>query len=57
MANEKKRGLGKGISSLMSGFDFDTQTDDIITKTIKDERKLWLKMKQLGYECRYQKAA
>lgn len=23
----------------MSGFDFDTQTDDIITKTIKDERK------------------
>ena len=39
MANEKKRGLGKGISSLMSGVDFDTQTDDIITKTIKDERK------------------
>ena len=39
MANEKKRGLGKGISSLMSGFDFDTQTDDIITNTIKDERK------------------
>ena len=39
MANEKKRGLGKGISSLMSGFDFDTQTDDIITKTTKDERK------------------
>ena len=39
VANEKKRGLGKGISSLMSGFDFDTQTDDIITKTIKDERK------------------
>ena len=39
MANEKKRGLGKGISSLMSGFDFDSQTDDIITKTIKDERK------------------
>ena len=39
MANDKKRGLGKGISSLMSGFDFDTQTDDIITKTIKDERK------------------
>ena len=39
MANEKKRGWGKGISSLMSGFDFDSQTDDIITKTIKDERK------------------
>ena len=39
MANEKKRGLGKGISPLMSGFDFDSQTDDIITKTIKDERK------------------
>ena len=39
MANEKKRGLGKGISSLMSGFDFDSQTDDIITKTIKEERK------------------
>lgn len=39
MANEKKRGLGKGISSLMSGFDFDSQTDDIITKTIKDDKK------------------
>ena len=39
MANEKKRGLGKGISSLMPGFDFASQTDDIITKTIKDERK------------------
>ena len=47
MANEKKRGLGKGISSLMSGFDFDTQTDDIITKTIKDERKEKMTVVQL----------
>ena len=47
MANEKKRGLGKGISSLMSGFDFDTQTDDIITKTIKDERKDKMNVVQL----------
>ncbi len=43
MANEKKRGLGKGISSLMSGFDFDTQTDDIITKTIKDYEEIYPK--------------
>ena len=48
MANEKKRGLGKGISSLMSGFDFDTQTDDIITKTIKDERKEKMTVVQLA---------
>ena len=47
MANEKKRGLGKGISALMSGFDFDTQTDDIITKTIKDERKEKMTVVQL----------
>ena len=47
MANEKKRGLGKGISSLISGFDFDTQTDDIITKTIKDERKEKMTVVQL----------
>lgn len=39
MANSK-RGLGKGISALMSGFDFDSQTEEIITKTIaKDENK------------------
>jgi len=39
VSNEKKRGLGKGISSLMSGFDFDSQTEDILTKTIKDDVK------------------
>lgn len=37
MATDKKRGLGKGIGSLMSGFDFDTQTEDILTKTLKEE--------------------
>ena len=47
MANEKKRGLGKGISSLMSGFDFDTQTDDIIPSTLKDERKEKMTVVQL----------
>ena len=47
MANEKKRGLGKGISSLMSGFDFDTQTDDIITNTKKNERKEKMTVVQL----------
>ena len=31
----------------MSGFDFDTQTDDIITKTIKDERKEKMTVVQL----------
>lgn len=36
MAKEKKRGLGKGIESLMSGFDFDSQTEDILNKTIKE---------------------
>ncbi len=39
MASEKKRGLGKGIGSLMSGFDFDSQTEDILTKTINEETK------------------
>ena len=39
MASDKKRGLGKGIGSLMSGFDFDTQTEDILTKTINEEAK------------------
>ena len=39
MSNEKKRGLGKGISSLMSGFDFDAQTENILTKTVKEEIK------------------
>ncbi len=38
MATDKKRGLGKGIGSLMSGFDFDTQTEDILTKTLKEEK-------------------
>ena len=39
MASERKRGLGKGIGSLMSGFDFDTQTEDILTKTINEEAR------------------
>lgn len=47
MVSDKKRGLGKGISSLMSGFDMDAQTDDIITKTIRDERKDKLSIVQL----------
>ncbi len=37
MATDRKRGLGKGIGSLLSGFDFDTQTEDILTKTLKEE--------------------
>ncbi len=39
MAGDKKRGLGKGIGSLMSGFDFDLQTEDILSKTINEETK------------------
>lgn len=39
MAADKKRGLGKGIGSLMSGFDFDLQTEDILSKTIKEDTK------------------
>lgn len=39
MASDRKRGLGKGIGSLMSGFDFDTQTEDILTKTINEEAR------------------
>lgn len=34
MSENKKRALGRGISSLISGFDFDEQTEDIISKTI-----------------------
>lgn len=37
MAADKKRGLGKGIGSLMSGFDFDSQTEDILARTLKDD--------------------
>ena len=47
MVSDKKRGLGKGISSLMSGFDMEAQTDDIITKTIRDERKDKISVVQL----------
>ncbi len=39
VANEKKRGLGKGIGSLMSGFDFDSQTEDVLTRTINEETR------------------
>lgn len=39
MTTDKKKGLGRGISALMSGFDFDNQTEDILTKTIKEEKK------------------
>ena len=39
MSTDKKRGLGKGIGSLMSGFDFDSQTEDVLSKTIKEETK------------------
>lgn len=35
MDDNKKRGhLGKGIGSLLSGFDYDAETEDIISKTI-----------------------
>ncbi len=39
MSTDKKRGLGKGIGSLISGFDFDSQTEDVLAKTIKEETK------------------
>lgn len=39
MTTDKKKGLGKGISALMSGFDFDSQTEDILTKTLKEDKK------------------
>lgn len=33
-SNEKKRGLGKGMSSLLDGFDYDAQVENVISKTI-----------------------
>lgn len=38
MDKDKKKGLGRGISSLMSGFDFDIPTDDVIEKTIQSNK-------------------
>lgn len=32
--NDKKRGLGKGMSSLLDGFDYDVQVENVINKTV-----------------------
>ncbi len=34
MSSEKKRGLGRGMGSLLDGFDYDAQVDSVINKTI-----------------------
>ena len=34
MSNERKRGLGKGMGSLLDGFNYDVQVDNVINKTI-----------------------
>lgn len=39
MSSEKKRGLGKGMSSLLEGFDYDAQVESVITKTINEANK------------------
>lgn len=43
MLTDKKHGLGKGMSSLISGFDYDVQVENVITKTVHqttDEQKV-----------------
>lgn len=39
MSSERKRGLGKGMSSLLEGFDYDVQVEKVINKTIADDKK------------------
>lgn len=39
MSSERKRGLGKGMSSLLAGFDYDAQVENVITKTIHEAKK------------------
>lgn len=36
MSSERRRGLGKGMSSLLEGFDYDAQVESVITKTINE---------------------
>lgn len=38
-SNEKKRGLGKGMSSLLDGFDYDMQVENVINKTVASSTK------------------
>lgn len=38
-SSEKKRGLGKGMSSLLDGFNYDVQVENVITKTIASSAK------------------
>lgn len=38
-SNERKRGLGKGMSSLLDGFNYDVQVENVITKTISNTAK------------------
>ncbi len=43
MSADRKHGLGKGMSSLISGFDYDVQVENVITKTVHqatDEQKV-----------------
>lgn len=42
MSTDKKHGLGKGMSSLISGFDYDVQVENVISKTVQhsDEQKV-----------------
>ena len=37
MSNDRKHGLGKGMSSLISGFDYDVQVENVISKTVSDD--------------------
>ena len=39
MSSERKRGLGKGMSSLLEGFDYDAQVENVITKTINEAKR------------------
>ena len=39
MSNDRKHGLGKGMSSLISGFDYDVQVENVISKTVSDDNQ------------------
>lgn len=39
MSSDKKHGLGKGMSSLLDGFDYDVQVENVINKTVSKAKE------------------
>ena len=37
--HDKRHGLGKGMGSLLTGFDYDAQIENVVTKTIGEKEE------------------